>query len=191
MTTTTRTRRAKAADGVRYVDGDAPEVRVMTMHDRCLGVGLSPDMAAMVFETRFPLCDTPERAADALARCNLLCGDQWDRETMYALLLNTRKRIIGWVMLATGTADTLLVDPSTTFRAAIAAGAKAIVLGHTHPSGDPMPSEADIKVTRDLIRGGQLLKVEVLDHVILDNPGLVKPGSRGHCSMRELGYFYH
>jgi DNA repair protein RadC len=50
-----------------------------------------------------------------------------------------------------------------------------------HPSGEPQPSEADIKVTRDLIRAGQLLKVEVLDHVIVGNPN--------HCSLRELGYF--
>jgi DNA repair protein RadC len=51
-----------------------------------------------------------------------------------------------------------------------------------HPSGDATPSEADIKVTRDLIRAGQLLKIEVLDHVIMGNPK--------HVSLRELGYFY-
>jgi DNA repair protein RadC len=53
---------------------------------------------------------------------------------------------------------------------------------HNHPSGEPTPSEADIKVTRDLIRAGQLLKIEVLDHVIIGNPK--------HTSLRELGYFY-
>jgi len=53
---------------------------------------------------------------------------------------------------------------------------------HNHPSGEPAPSEADIKVTRDLIRAGQLLKIEVLDHVIIGNPK--------HSSLRELGYFY-
>ena len=50
-----------------------------------------------------------------------------------------------------------------------------------HPSGDATPSEADIKVTRDLIRAGQLLKIEVLDHVIIGHPK--------HASLRELGYF--
>ena len=60
--------------------------------------------------------------------------------------------------------------------------ANAIVLMHNHPSGDPTPSEADIKVTRDLIRAGQLLKIEVLDHVIVGKPD--------HKSLRELGYFY-
>ena len=53
---------------------------------------------------------------------------------------------------------------------------------HNHPSGDPTPSEADIRVTRELIRAGQLLKLEVLDHIILGNPN--------RASLRELGYFY-
>jgi DNA repair protein RadC len=59
--------------------------------------------------------------------------------------------------------------------------ASAIVLMHNHPSGEATPSEADVKVTRDLIRAGQLLKIEVLDHVIIGHPA--------HCSLRELGYF--
>jgi DNA repair protein RadC len=53
---------------------------------------------------------------------------------------------------------------------------------HNHPSGDPTPSEADIRVTRDLIRAGQLLKIDVLDHVIV--------GWGRFCSLRELGFFY-
>jgi DNA repair protein RadC len=68
------------------------------------------------------------------------------------------------------------------FRLAVVSNASAIVLMHNHPSGEATPSEADIKVTRDLIRAGQLLKIEVLDHVIVGNPN--------HCSLRELGYFY-
>jgi DNA repair protein RadC len=68
------------------------------------------------------------------------------------------------------------------FRAAIIAAAAAIVLMHNHPSGETTPSEADIKVTRDLIRAGQLLKIEVLDHVIV--------ASHSSCSLRACGYFY-
>ena len=48
-------------------------------------------------------------------------------------------------------------------------------------SGEPEPSEADIKVTRDLIRAGQLVKIELVDHVSV--------GANKHCSLRELGYF--
>ena len=52
---------------------------------------------------------------------------------------------------------------------------------HNHPSGDPEPSPADIKVTREVIRAGELLKIEVLDHVII--------GEGKYASLRELGYF--
>jgi DNA repair protein RadC len=55
-------------------------------------------------------------------------------------------------------------------------------------SGDPSPSEADIKVTRDLIRAGQLLKIDVLDHVILGRASQDRP--KDYVSLRELGYFY-
>jgi DNA repair protein RadC len=90
--------------------------------------------------------------------------------------------------LASGTLDTLLVHPREVFRTAIAAGAAALILVHNHPSGDPTPSEADIRVTRDIIRGGQLLKIEVLDHIILGRR--VAERSRDYVSLRELGYFY-
>jgi DNA repair protein RadC len=60
--------------------------------------------------------------------------------------------------------------------------ASALVLLHNHPSSDSSPSDADVKVTRDLIRGVQLLKVEVIDHVIM--------GHRNRTSLREPGYFY-
>jgi DNA repair protein RadC len=62
------------------------------------------------------------------------------------------------------------------------ASAHAIVIMHNHPSGESTPSEADIKVTRDLIRAGQLLKIDILDHVVI--------GNQNRSSLRELGYFY-
>ena len=54
-------------------------------------------------------------------------------------------------------------------------------------SGDPSPSEADIRITRDLIRAGQLLRIEVLDHVILGQRTNERP--RDYISLREAGYF--
>lgn len=109
-------------------------------------------------------------------------------EEFQALLLNTRKRLIRDVKISEGTLDTILVHPREVFRAAIAANAAGIVLVHNHPSGDPTPSEADIKVTRDLIRAGQLLKIEVVDHVII---GRATPErTKEYSSLRELGYFY-
>ena len=67
-------------------------------------------------------------------------------------------------------------------RGAIIAAAAALVLMHNHPSGEATPSEADIKVTRDLIRAGQLLKLELLDHVVI--------GNGNFSSLRSLGYFF-
>jgi DNA repair protein RadC len=129
------------------------------------------------------LCDTPDRAADYW-RMHVPLNPYFNPECecFSVLLLNTRRRVKGHYLVSTGTLDTLLVHPREVFRLAVITAAAAIVLAHNHPSGDPSPSEADIKVTRDLIRAGQLLKIEVLDHVILGNPK--------HCSLRELGYFY-
>ena len=110
-----------------------------------------------------------------------------DVECFIVLMVNTRRRIIGHNLVSIGTLDTILVHPREVFRAPIIAAAAAIVLVHSHPSGDPSPSEADIKVTRDLIRAGQLLKIEILDHVIMGYPAL--PDRRDYSSLRELGYF--
>jgi len=128
------------------------------------------------------LCDTPEKAADYW-RLHVQTGPYFNPECecFVVLLLNARRRVKGHQLLTMGTKDTLLVNASEAFRAAVIAGAAALVLMHNHPSGEPQPSEADIKVTRELMRAGQLLKIEVLDHVIVGNPA--------HCSLRSLGYF--
>jgi DNA repair protein RadC len=109
-------------------------------------------------------------------------------EQLQVLLLNTRRRLIRVETVTDGTIDTLLVHPREVFKSAIAANAAGIVLAHNHPSGDPTPSEADIKVTRDLIRAGQLLKIEVLDHVIIGRATPERP--KDYVSLRELGYFF-
>jgi DNA repair protein RadC len=134
------------------------------------------------------LCDTPDKAANYW-RSHIVNHPYYnpDVETMVVIMLNTRRRILGHHLVATGTLDTILVHPREVFRAAVIMASAALVLAHNHPSGDPTPSDADIKVTRDLIRAGQLMKIEVLDHVIIGRPS---PGApRDHVSLRESGYF--
>lgn len=92
-----------------------------------------------------------------------------DVECFYVILLNTRRRILGHVLVSQGTMDTILVHPREVFRAAIIKAAAAVSFIHNHPSGEACPSEADIKVTRDLQRAGVVLKIEVIDHVIMGN----------------------
>ena len=135
------------------------------------------------------LCDTPDKAA-AYWRQHVITHPYYnpDVECFVVLLVNTRRKIQGHYLISTGTLDTILVHAREVFRPAVIGAASAIVLMHNHPSGDPTPSEADIKVTRDLIRGGQLLKIEVLDHIVIGQADAACP--KGYTSLRELGYFY-
>lgn len=129
------------------------------------------------------ICENPQQVADYW-RLHIATTPQFNPECecMAVLILNTRRRVKGHQLLTIGTMDTILVHAREVFRGAIIAAAAAIAIIHNHPSGDPTPSEADIKVTRDLIRAGQLLKIDLIDHVIIGNPN--------HSSLRELGYFY-
>ncbi len=134
-------------------------------------------------------CTTPEHARDYF-RVAVETDERWEGcvENFIVITLNTRKRVTGHKVISQGTLDTLLVHPREVFRVAIAANAAAILIMHNHPSGDPTPSEADTKVTRDLIRAGQLLKIEVLDHVVIGQATIERP--KDYASLRELGYFY-
>jgi DNA repair protein RadC len=134
------------------------------------------------------LCDTPHKAV-AYWQQHVVNHPYFNPEVecMLALLLNTRRKVRGHYLVSIGTLDTILVHPREVFRTACVAAASALVLIHNHPSGDPAPSEADIKVTRDLIRAGQILKIEVLDHVIVGRP--CEGNVSGFTSLREMGYF--
>jgi DNA repair protein RadC len=144
---------------------------------------LARRMAAEIRAER-PLLDSPERISDWLREDFRATGV----ERLVVLLLDTRRRLIRVEELAHGTLDAIHVHAREVFKHAIAANAAAIALAHNHPSGDPTPSEADIKVTRDLIRAGQLLKIDVVDHVILGRKTTQR--ERDFASLRELGYFY-
>lgn len=94
------------------------------------------------------LCDAPQNAVDYW-RTHVAPAPYFnpDCECFVVLLLNTRRRIRGHHLVSIGTLDTILVHPREVFRIAVVSGAAAIVLMHNHPSGEPTPSEADIKVT--------------------------------------------
>ena len=128
------------------------------------------------------LCDTPDKAAQYW-RMHVPEHPYFNPECecFVVLVLNTRRRVKGHYLVSIGTLDTILVHPREVFRLALMTSASAIVLIHNHPSGESAPSEADIKVTRELIRAGELLKIEVLDHIVM--------GNGNFSSLRALGYF--
>jgi DNA repair protein RadC len=129
------------------------------------------------------LCDTPDKAAEYW-KLHITTHPHFNPECecLAVLLLNVRRRVKGHQLVTIGTQDTILVHPREVFRLAVTAAASALVLMHCHPSGDSSPSQADIKVTRDLVRAGQILKIEVLDHVIM--------GQGNFSSLKSLGYLY-
>ena len=100
-------------------------------------------------------------------------------EVFGIVCLTTKHRVIAYHEVSRGALDATLVHPREVFKAAILANAAAIVLAHNHPSGDPTPSSADTELTRRLVEAGELLGIQVLDHLII--------GDGGYLSFREMG----
>lgn len=94
-----------------------------------------------------------------------------DREHFVTLMLDAKNRVIGLHTVSIGTLSAALVSPREVFKAAILANAASIILAHNHPSGDTTPSPEDIKVTDTLKQAGQILGIDVLDHVIVGENG--------------------
>lgn len=110
--------------------------------------------------------NTPE-AAQAYAA--LVLPDNDAREHFIVIALNTRHGVLAHKTISIGTVDASLVHPREVFAFAVMAGASSIVLAHTHPSGDPTPSNTDLDLTKRMVAAGTLMGVAVLDHVIVGN----------------------
>ena len=88
-------------------------------------------------------------------------------ERFGVVLLDTKHRVLRATVLSVGTLDASLVHPREVFGAAAAAGAAALVLFHNHPSGDPTPSADDVALTARLVDAGELMGIDVVDHLVL------------------------
>lgn len=100
-------------------------------------------------------------------------------EQFGVVLLDSKHRVVRTRLLSVGSLDASVVHPREVFRAAVLGGAAAVVLFHNHPSGDPTPSREDGELTQRLIAAGELMGIDVLDHVILADTRYV--------SLRESG----
>jgi DNA repair protein RadC len=88
-------------------------------------------------------------------------------EVFAILCLTTKHRVIAYHEVSRGTLDSTLVHPREVFKAALLANAAAIIVCHNHPSGDPTPTMDDVDVTRRLAASGQVLGIELLDHIVV------------------------
>ena len=124
-----------------------------------------------------PLVKTPDEVV-GLVRGRLR-GKK--KEHFLMLLLDTRGQLIKTSEISVGSLDSSIVHPREVFKEAISASAASVIFVHNHPSGDPEPSEDDIKLTERLAQAGDIMGIDVLDHVIV--------GDRDYLSLKSKGLF--
>ena len=107
-------------------------------------------------------------------------------EKVWVLCLDRKNKLIRAEPITSGTASGSLVHPREVFRPAIRHGASAIILAHNHPSGDPTPSSADLKVTKKILEASKAVDLSMLDHVIIGEPDAC-PQSQGFYSFSDGG----
>ncbi|MCH7549138.1 MAG: hypothetical protein IH969_06340 [Candidatus Krumholzibacteriota bacterium] len=93
----------------------------------------------------------------------------FDREHFYAILLNTKNVVLSVELVSIGSLNASIVHPREILKPAIANSADSIILVHNHPTGDPDPSREDIEFTKRFAKCGELIGIELLDHVIIGN----------------------
>jgi DNA repair protein RadC len=102
-----------------------------------------------------------------------------DQEQLIVIVLDQKHRVVGNRMVYQGSVNQAQVRIAEIFRPAVQKNAPAIAIVHNHPSGDPTPSAADVALTAEIAKAGELLSIDVLDHVII--------GHGRHVSLRRLG----
>ncbi len=103
----------------------------------------------------------------------------FDREHFRVILLNAKNRVLSIETVSVGTLNSSAVHPRELFKPAIRNSAAAVILVHNHPSGDPTPSRQDITVTERLKEAGEILGIEVLDHVVVGDGVFVSLKEKG------------
>lgn len=117
----------------------------------------------------------PQDAADLLMESMRY----YQKEHFVCLFLNTKNRIMAQETITIGILDASLVHPREVFRAAMKHGTASIICVHNHPSGDPTPSPEDVALTRRLMEAGEIVGIEVLDHLVI--------GDNQYVSLKERG----
>jgi len=124
---------------------------------------------------------TSVRAPQDIARMFMDEMKHYDREHFKAAFLNTKNQIIKVVTVSIGSLNASIVHPREILKPAIAASAASIVLVHNHPTGDPTPSREDVEFTRRFAKCGELMGIELLDHIVI--------GADRFLSLKEAGHF--
>tara|TARA_B100000315_G_scaffold137703_1_gene126794 strand:- start:303 stop:998 length:696 start_codon:yes stop_codon:yes gene_type:complete len=151
-----------------------------TFAELCAQPGLSEAktcqlLAALELGRRFVSLAPEERLVIGSPQdvANLVMGEMaaLDQEHLKVLLLNTKNEVLSIQEIYVGNVNSAVVRPAEVIRPAIRDNAPSIIVVHNHPSGDPTPSPEDVSITRDLVAAGELLGVELLDHLVIGSGG--------------------
>jgi DNA repair protein RadC len=124
---------------------------------------LSKRLESDVGEEPKPIFKSPEDVATVMR--SKLKGKK--KEHFWVVCLDTRNRLIDWKQVSMGSLDTSIVHPREVFKEAVSASAASVIFVHNHPSGDPEPSKEDIELTKRLVKAGEIIGIDVLDHIIV------------------------
>jgi len=89
------------------------------------------------------------------------------KEHFWVICLDTRNRLINCKPVSIGSLDTSIVHPREVFKEAVSSSAASVIFVHNHPSGDPEPSKEDVELTKRLVKAGEIVGIDVLDHIIV------------------------
>jgi len=103
------------------------------------------------------------------------------KEHFFVILLDTRNQYLGKDKVSVGSLDTSIVHPREVLKPALSLSAASVILVHNHPSGDPEPSEEDIKLTKRLVEAAEIMGIDVLDHIII--------GDKKYLSLKARNLF--
>lgn len=157
--------------------GNLKNIAAASMEELTKIKGIGPAKAAQIkaaFELSKRLEDSSDKdrkttvksPEDAIKSVkNQLKGKK--KEHFLVLSLDTRNHLINTQTISIGSLDSSIVHPREVFKEAISSTAASVIFAHNHPSGDPTPSEDDIKLTKRLVEAGEILGIEVLDHIII------------------------
>ncbi|MDD4101807.1 MAG: DNA repair protein RadC [Kiritimatiellae bacterium] len=154
---------------------------------KCMELACALEISRRVTEHRRQLekrnDDPPIRDPESAYRLLAPLARGLQQEIFWALLLNTKNRLIGQpVETSRGLLDTSPVHPREVFTKAVRYSAASVILAHNHPSGDPTPSKEDLDITRRLIEAARIIGIRVVDHLIIGKPSDTSPG---YLSLRE------
>ena len=139
--------------------------------------------AAIEFGNRLALFTEDARPAIGGPRdvSNLLMPDlrHQKKEHLKSLLLDTKNRVLAIRTVSIGDLSSSIVHPREVFKDAVVASAASIIVAHNHPSGDPTPSAEDVSVTKRLIQAGEIMGIDLLDHIVIGDGTFVSLKERG------------